>query len=152
MYYATFIDVLTGIPVPTLEAMMDPRTGLTRRLKWLPSISEVMDFIENWDRRFKVVAGEPLSFGEEKFYDRNGRLRADHTFEPPSPQVRERNMAKLDRLSKIIKETAEAVQRASPQLIQPVQYAGHELDKMRLDALDYLEAMRSAESMRNEDE
>lgn len=122
-YLASLIEVCTGVPLPALEAMAHPRTGLTRRLKWLPSVNEVMDFLEGWQRKFSVTEGAPLQPEyKEKFYDRNGRELKGHVYqEPITPEERAAHADKLAALANTLREAARSTQRASSKLEPPKQ-------------------------------
>lgn len=67
------------------------------------------------------------------------------------PQERKRRIDVLQNLSKLMKETAIAVRRASSNAIPRIQYDGRELDEMRLRGLEYISAMSSADSMKSDE-
>lgn len=148
-YLAALIEICTGIPLATLEAMVHPKTGLTRRLKWLPSLSEVQEFFEKRNRQFSVTAGAPLNpIHHDKFYDRNGKLIPGKKFtEPVTKEEREAHADMLTDLASEIRKAFRATQRAAggsngfPQV--------HEPEKLTA-ALEALEASQPL-SMRGED-
>ena len=43
VYAAALIAVLSEYPIDVVEHVTDPRTGLPRTLKWLPSVAEVVE-------------------------------------------------------------------------------------------------------------
>jgi hypothetical protein len=134
-------DACTGVPLPILRDMVRPRVGLLGKSRFMPSVSDVVDWIDAYQRKFKVTVGEPLGFREEKFYDRNGRLLRGKTFsEPKTKEEREDHAAKLDALSASIQRAVRETQRANPiQIHDP---------KGLVASLDELDAMRP-ESMKN---
>lgn len=108
-------EACTGVPLPVLREMVRPKGGLLGKSRWLPSVSDVADWIDGYQRKFKVTTGEPLTpVQKEKFYDRNGRLISGKTFsEPLTKAEREAHADKLTALARTIRSTAKATQRAS---------------------------------------
>jgi hypothetical protein len=141
-------EACTGVPLPVLRDMVRPKVGLLGKKHWMPSVSDVVEWIEDYQRKFKVTVGEPLSFREEKFYDRNGKLIEGKTFiEPQTKEDRARHAAKLDALSATIRASVRAAQRANPNRIEPVQV--HDPAAL-MASLENLDAMR-AETMRGDE-
>lgn len=49
-YIAAAIAVLSRYPIKIIEAVSSPVTGLPSKLKWLPSIAEIKEACEEYDR------------------------------------------------------------------------------------------------------
>jgi hypothetical protein len=148
VYLRMMAEACTGVPLPVLRDMVRPKVGLLGKKHWMPSVSDVVEWIEDYQRKFKVTVGEPLSFREEKFYDRNGKLIEGKTFiEPQTKEDRARHAAKLDALSATIRASVRAAQRANPNRIEPVQV--HDPAAL-MASLENLDAMR-AETMRGDE-
>jgi hypothetical protein len=132
-------EACTHVPLPILREMVRPKTGLLGQSKWLPAVGDVVDWIEAYQRKFKVTTGEPLSFREEKFYDRDGKLIEGKTWvEPQTKEGREAHAKRLDALSASIRAATRATQRANSKL-EVLQV--HDTGAL-LEALNNLEAMR----------
>jgi hypothetical protein len=110
-------ETCTGVPLPVLREMVRPKTGLLGKSRWMPSVSDVGDWIDAYQRKFQVTAGEPLTFREERFFDCHGRVIEGKTFsEPLTPEERLEHASRLEELSSTLRAAAEATKRASPPL------------------------------------
>jgi hypothetical protein len=136
-------EACTGVPLPVLRDMVRPKTGLLGKGRWMPSVSDVNDWIDAYQRKYQVTTGEPLAFREERFFDRNGRVIEGKTFsEPQTPEQRAAHAAMLDDLSSTLRATAEATKRSSPPL--PAWVASEEeAIAGRAKGLAYLDSMRT---------
>jgi hypothetical protein len=155
MYLASLIMVLTGVPIRHLEAMIQPKTGIRRKHNWLPTDGQILDWIEARGRQFAVTAGEPLAFGKEKFFDRNGKLIPGHKFEEPtSDEEKQMHHDRLKALSRNLRETARATQRANSKLAPTTvdqKYTKAQRDEMLVGSLEEMEKQRP-DSMRGGDD
>lgn len=55
-YVAGVAAVLSEYPVEIVDYVCDPRTGIARKLKWLPTIAEIVEFCDEQKRRAGIVA------------------------------------------------------------------------------------------------
>jgi hypothetical protein len=151
MYLASLIMVLTGVPIRHLEAMIQPKTGIRRKHNWLPTDGQILDWIEARGRQFAVTAGEPLAFGKEKFFDRYGKEIVGHKYEEPtSDEEKQMHHDRLKALSRHLKETARATQRANSKLTPTTvdqKYTKVQRDEMLVGSLEEMEKQRP-DSMR----
>jgi hypothetical protein len=137
-------ETCTGVPLPVLREMVRPKTGLLGKSRWMPSVSDVGDWIDGYQRKFKVTAGEGLTFREEKFFDRHGREIKGKTFcEPLTPAQRAEHAAMLDELSMTIRATAQAAKRASGPPLPAWVASEEEAQNGRAKGLAYLHSMRA---------
>jgi hypothetical protein len=63
IYAGAMASVLMEYPIEIVEHVMDPRTGIPRKLKWLPSIAEVADACDaakEAQRKARMPAKPPL--------------------------------------------------------------------------------------------
>jgi hypothetical protein len=60
IYTRAVIDVLTRYPEQVALRVTEPATGLPRKLKWLPSIAELVEACEVAQFRFRPPASSPL--------------------------------------------------------------------------------------------
>lgn len=68
VYIAAVVRVLSGYPVDVAQRISDPLTGIPSKLKWLPSVQEIVDACEviegprrrnlEWDERAKRQLAE----------------------------------------------------------------------------------------------
>ncbi len=115
-----------------LASLLNPKTGLVSRLKWLPTIAEVSNFIEE-----KM---DPKRSRIGWYLDEIAVLEREAEPEVPEEE-RRRNLQMLKDVSRVIKDTAVATRRASPPL-PAWQATEEEAQKGRLEALGYNDAMR----------
>jgi hypothetical protein len=143
VYLKMMAEACTGVPLPVLREMVRPKTGLLGKSRWMPSVSDVSDWIEGYQRKFSVTSGEPLTFRKERFFDRNGRVIEGKTFsEPLTPGERAEHASRLEELSLTLRAAADAARRASPPL--PAWVASEEdAIEGRAKGLAYLDSMRS---------
>ena len=62
-YAAALMAVLSEYPIDVVEHVTDPRTGLPRTLKWLPSVAEVVEACEQRQRAkrpLRASLGKPM--------------------------------------------------------------------------------------------
>jgi hypothetical protein len=144
VYVKMLADACTGVPLPILREMVRPKVGLLGKSRWLPSVSEVVDWIEGYQRKFKVTAGEPLTpVHEEKFYDRNGKLIPGKKFtEPVTKEEREAHADRLNALSAAIRGATKAAQAPFKAVTVQDSCTKEERDKMLMDSLHNLEMHR----------
>lgn len=137
-------DACTGVPLPILREMVRPKVGLLGKSRWLPSVSDVVDWIEGYQRKFKVTVGEPLApLHKEKFYDRNGKLIPGKTFtEPLTKEEREAHADRLNALSAAIRRATNATQAPFRAVVVQDSCTKEERDKMLLDSLNNLKMYR----------
>jgi hypothetical protein len=132
VYQRQLIELLVGVDMDVLAALLSPKNGLVSRLKWLPTLAEVSDFIEE-----KM---DPKRSRIGWYMDEIVVLEREAEPEVPEEE-RRRNLQMLKDVSKLIKDTAAATRRASTPL--PAWHATEEeAQKGRLEALAYNDAMR----------
>jgi hypothetical protein len=144
VYLRMMAEACTGVPLPVLRDMVRPKTGLLGKSRWMPSVSDVSDWIDGYQRKYQVTTGEPLAFREERFFDRNGRVIEGKTFsEPQTPEQRAEHAAMLDDLSSTLRAAAEAAKRGSGPSLPAWVASEEEAKEGRARGLAYLDSMRS---------
>jgi hypothetical protein len=134
VYQRQMIELMMGADVDVLAVLLNPKQGLVARLKWLPTLAEVSDFIEE-----KM---EPKRSRIGWYLDEIAVLEREA--EPDVPEEeRRRNLQMLKDVSQLIKDTANATRRASPPM-QAWQATEEEAIKGRAEGLKSLDAMRKS--------
>ena len=91
IYAGAMASVLMEYPIEIVEHVMDPRTGIPRKLKWLPSIAEVSDACEaarEEQRRaaqFKAPLGRiapPMKVNPHMWDEPKAKARHDKDYSP----------------------------------------------------------------------
>jgi hypothetical protein len=108
------IEACTGVPI---WALQEAKKGLIYKSKWLPSVSEVVDFLDkcvNPERKFAATQTPPLNpHTEDKFYDENGRLIRVGKVKDLSPEERAAQAQRMAETAELLRKTTKATQRAS---------------------------------------
>ena len=108
------IEACTGVPV---WALQEAKRGLIYKSKWLPSVSEVVDFLDkcvNPERKFAATVAPPLNpHTEDKFYDENGRLIRIGKVRDLGPDERAAQARRMAETVDLIRKATKASQRAS---------------------------------------
>lgn len=105
VYSRQMVDLLTGVELEILQALIDPKGGFVPKQKFLPSIAEVAGFIDGREGPKRDRIGVYLD--EIKELER-----------PPEPVVsdeeRKRRADMLRKTADVIRRAAKATQRAAP--------------------------------------
>jgi hypothetical protein len=139
------IELLMQYPLFICRQLASVNTGIVSKGPYFrPSISEIRrfadDLTDKHERHLRQLRDEARREQEV--------LEGYHI----TPQERQRRIDISQRLTKVMRDTAMAIQRASAYAITPVQYDGHELDAMRLQGLENIAAMSKGDSMKADDD
>jgi hypothetical protein len=130
-YMRQLSELLVGQDHDVLNALL---SDFVRKQDFLPTIAKISEFIEG-----KM---DPKRSRIGWYLDEIALLEREAEPEVPEEE-RRRNLEKLKAVSKVIKDTANAMRRASPPL--PAWHATEEeAQKGRLEALAYNDAMRGS--------
>jgi hypothetical protein len=125
---------MMGADVDVLAAMLNPKSGLVSRLKFLPTLAEVGEFIEE-----KM---DPKRSRIGWYLDEIALLEREAEPEVPEDE-RRRNLQMLKDVNQIIKDTAAAKIKQTSSL-STWQATEEEAQEGRLKALEYHDAMKKA--------
>lgn len=58
-YKAALVEAIAGCADPVIAAMLDLRTGLSAKCRYLPTVADVMDFVGDYEKRHTFIAPRP---------------------------------------------------------------------------------------------
>lgn len=90
IYAAAMVAVLMEYPIEVVEHVTDPRTGLPRSLKWLPSVAEVAEACDQRQEAIRKAQepprrplgkpSPPTPVNPNMWNDANGKARHERKF------------------------------------------------------------------------